>query len=104
MCDWTPALRARLAGLHLAPAREAAIVDELSQHLDDRRQELIAGGLAPAAATRATFAELEQATLLAPRLAALRQAQSQPPAQPGVPGRRPLSGLWLDLRHALRTL
>jgi hypothetical protein len=52
MHDWTAEVRARLASLRLSPEREASIIDELSQHLDDRRQELIAGGLEPEIATR----------------------------------------------------
>ena len=36
MPDWSAHLRTRLAPLRLSPAREAEIVDELSQHLDDR--------------------------------------------------------------------
>lgn len=75
MPDWTSELHARLRSLRLSPAREMSIVDELSQHLEDRRQELIAGGAEPDAATQLTRDELERADLLAPRLAALRQAQ-----------------------------
>jgi hypothetical protein len=33
--DWQRELRARLASLGLTPTREAAIVEELSLHLDD---------------------------------------------------------------------
>ena len=46
MRSWTPELRARLASLRLTPEREAAIIEEPSQHLDDRREEMIAGGRA----------------------------------------------------------
>jgi len=35
MPDWKPEIRRRLAKLNLSPAREAAIVEELAQHLDD---------------------------------------------------------------------
>jgi hypothetical protein len=38
-------VRGRLSGLRLSPTREAEIVEELSQHLDDRYRELIAGGI-----------------------------------------------------------
>jgi putative ABC transport system permease protein len=48
--DWQGEIRHRLAGLKLAPVREAEIVEELSQHLDDRYEELIALGNAPATA------------------------------------------------------
>jgi hypothetical protein len=40
--DWTIALRSRLATLRLGPAREAEIVEELSQHLDERYQDAVA--------------------------------------------------------------
>jgi len=40
--EWARELRARLSSLQLPPAREAEIIEELSQHLDDRLQELIA--------------------------------------------------------------
>ena len=44
---WRREVRTRLAGLHLSPAREAEIVDELSEHLEDRWRELISSGAAP---------------------------------------------------------
>ena len=40
MPDWTEHLRPRLASLSLSPAREAEIIEELSQHLDQRYDEL----------------------------------------------------------------
>jgi hypothetical protein len=44
MPDWPQHVRPRLASLRLSPTRENEIVEELSQHLDDRYRELIAGG------------------------------------------------------------
>src|SRR5437762_2938145 len=41
MPDWRPEISARLAGLKLEPTREAEIVGELSQHLDDRYAVLL---------------------------------------------------------------
>ena len=104
MRDWKAELRPRLASLHLPPAREASILDELSQHLEDRREALIAGGADDETATALTLAELERADLLAPRLGALAQARWQPPPAPGVPNQRALAGAWQDLRYAARTL
>ena len=46
MPDWKKEVRERLAALKLAPAREAEIVEELSQHLEDRYRELLLGGAA----------------------------------------------------------
>jgi hypothetical protein len=44
MPDWKPEIR-RLAPLKPAPAREAEIAEELSQHLEDRYQEFLSRGL-----------------------------------------------------------
>jgi predicted permease len=105
MHEWTSELRARLASLHLSPAREAAIVEELSQHLDDRRQELIAGGATPESATARILAELGTANRLTDRIGTLRQAHVRPPMVPGTSSRRHrFSGLSQDFRYAVRTL
>ena len=56
MPDWAPHVRARLASLRLSPTRETEIVDELSQHLEDRYRELIAEGTSPDEATRLALA------------------------------------------------
>lgn len=53
MPEWKPELLRRLARLGLAPAREAEIADELSQHLEDCYQELLASGQSEDAAFRA---------------------------------------------------
>jgi len=100
MRSWTPELRARLASLRLTPEREAAIIEELSQHLDDRREEMIAGGLTADDATAAILMELRNASQLTARLGSLRQAHTPTPPQPGAR----FSGLWQDLRYAFRTL
>jgi hypothetical protein len=49
MSDWKPEIRWRLAGLKLEPTREAAIVEELAQYLDDYCAELLADGATEAA-------------------------------------------------------
>jgi hypothetical protein len=41
MPDWKPEIRRRLANLQLPPTREAAIVEELAQHLDESYAELL---------------------------------------------------------------
>ena len=104
MHDWASEIRPRLASLRLSPAREASIVDELSQHLADRRQELIVAGVEPDTATALTRAEFERADLLAPRLGTLRQAHWHASPPPGVAGGGVFTGLWQDLRYTWRTL
>ena len=42
--DWAPEIRARLTSLRLTPVRESEIIDELVQHVEERRRELVAAG------------------------------------------------------------
>src|SRR6185295_17557409 len=100
--DWTRPLRDRLAGLKLAPTREVEIIDELSTHLDDRYEELVAGGATPADARRLALAELRDEDLLARRLSPLRQAHVHEPPPPGTPNRHLMGDLVQDIRYALR--
>ena len=58
MPEWKQEIRTRLASLKLEPTREAEIVGELAQHLDDRYTELLAGGATRGDAARAALAEL----------------------------------------------
>jgi len=68
MHDWTKRLHKRLAGLRLDPAREAEIVEELAQHLDERYRELRERGLDDAAASEAVSQELRDGDILAANL------------------------------------
>ena len=102
MPEWADEVRARLASLRLAPTREAEIVEELSQHLDDRYHELIAGGASPDEAQRAALAALRSSAALAQHLTPLRQAQAPPPITPGATSGHALGDLWQDARHAMR--
>ena len=99
---WAREVRTRLASLRLSPTREAEIVDELSQHLDDRYRELIAGGASPDEARRLTLAEFRSGNALAQHMAPLRQAHAPPPITPGAPTGQWLTDLWQDLRYAAR--
>jgi putative ABC transport system permease protein len=101
--DWAREVRTRLAPLRLSPTREADIVDELSQHLDDRYRELRAGGASDADATRLTLAEFREGNLLARYMAPLRQSNTMSSSTPeSAPGRL-LPDVWQDLRYATRT-
>ena len=44
MPDWKAEIGRRLAGVNLEPSREAAIIEELAQYLDDCHAELLASG------------------------------------------------------------
>ena len=86
-------------GSRLSPTREAEIVDELSQHLDDRYRELIAGGASPEEAASRTLADFQRDNVLAQKMSSLRQAHAPAPITPGAPTGHVLSDFWQDLRY-----
>ena len=45
MPDWPREIRATIARLEMDPAQEASLVEELSQHLTDRYNELRGNGM-----------------------------------------------------------
>jgi predicted permease len=102
--DWRPALRERLAGFALSPAREAEVVLEMAQHLDDRYAELIAGGVPLTEAFERTREELRRMNLPARGFGALRQANTPRPLLPAPHRASLVGGLWHDARQAVRSL
>ena len=104
MPEWAGHVRPRLSALHLSPEREAEIVEELSQHLDDRWREFIAGGASPDEAARLALADFREEHLLARYMAPLRQAHLPPQITPGAPRGHFFSDLRDDLRYGLRQL
>ena len=104
MPDWTAHLRPRLSPLALSPAREAEIVEELSQHLDQRYDELRSAGTDDADARRLALEELLDTDALGDHMRSLRQAHSTPPLNPGAHGGSLVDDLLQDLRHTTRVL
>ena len=104
MPEWRDDIRRRLASLTLPPEREAAIVDELSQHLEDHYRELVAAGTEPAEAERLARSDFQAGNVLANYIATLRIAVAPAPAVPAAPSRNILAGLWQDMRYAARSL
>jgi predicted permease len=104
MPDWSREIRERLAGLAVDPAREASVVEEIAQHLEDRCAELIAGGASPEAARKSALDELAGSPALAKALseALPRPAPSRVP--PPEHGGGFLSGLANDFRYGARRL
>src|SRR5688572_15591799 len=101
--DWARHVRSRLSSLRLSPAREHEIVEELSQHLDDRWRELVAGGTLEDEATRLALAEFREGNLLAKYMAPLQQAQTTAPIVPGATTGYVVRDVWHDLQYATRT-
>ena len=104
MPNWQRDLNVLLAGLHLGPAREAEIVEELSQHLDDRYEELRTAGSSDAEARRLALAELSDGGGLADRMQALSQAHTSAPIVYGRSNGGWLRGLREDVRYAARIM
>jgi putative ABC transport system permease protein len=103
MPDWTARLRVRLGALRLHPAREAEIVEEIAQHLDERYAELRSQGVDEDDAQRLAVGELDPDTL-ADWLRPLRQANLPPPLTPAAPTPSRLGGIAQDVRYAWRML
>src|SRR5213594_2371885 len=98
MPDWRYAIARRLEGLRLAPTREAELIEELSQHLDDGYHELRAGGASEDAARRDALAELDDGDLVR-ELSGIERMPPEPLALGGAATTRGfLGGLWQDLR------
>src|SRR5688500_5276175 len=104
MPEWTEHLRPRLALLRLSPSREEEIIEELSQHLDQRYEELLGGGRSEADARRLAIEELLEPDALAVHMRSLRQAHVPAPITSGAPNGFLLGDLWQDLRYAARML
>jgi predicted permease len=105
MPEWKQEIRSRLASLKLEPIREQEIVDEISQHLDDRYKELIAGGATRTEASQAALAELDKSEALTQSLLQLEQSVEREPLVPGTNTRsNMLADLWQDLRFGARML
>ena len=96
MPDWKAVVRERLAGLNLNGAREAEIVEELAQDLEDRYSELRARGASEAEAQRLAREVLGQSELLAAELRRRDRAPFEPAG--------PFSGIRQDLRLAFRNI
>ena len=105
MPEWKDEIKNRLAGLNLAPAREAEIVEELAQHLEDRYAELLSGGAAAEEAYRAALAELSESEVLTRELRRVERPAPRESVLLGSNRRNSMLGdIWQDLRHAVRTL
>lgn len=103
MPDWKEEIRRRLSRLNLEPTREAAIVEELAQHLEDRYAELLAGGASQDKASLAALAELNESETLQrePRRLTIPGIER---AVLGAGRKNMISDFAQDLRYGLRLL
>jgi len=103
MLDFREAIRQQLASLKLAPAREAEILEELTQHAGDRYEELLIAGRTPEEAYRDALAEVCASDLLTCGLRRVERPTSNPTVLGGG-GNNPLTDVWPDVRYGLRSM
>jgi predicted permease len=104
MPEWKPEIRQRLASLKLEPTREAAIVEELAQHIDDCYAELLAGGATEDQAYGEALAELNESERLPQEMRQVERPVRHEPVVLGAGRADMLNDIWQDLRYGLRAL
>src|SRR5215813_9268698 len=104
MREFRDAVAKRLAGLKLAPEREAEIIEELVAHLEDRHRELVAGGKSPVEALQIVLADLGRQDVLGRALRSTEQRVDPDAHVFGAQRSDWLRDLWHDFRYGLRTL
>jgi macrolide transport system ATP-binding/permease protein len=103
--EWKQEIRRQLAKLKLAPEREAEIVEELAQHLEDRYDELLSAGTTEQEASRVALLELSESDVLIKELKLVeRPAVTEPVALGENRGSNMIADLWQDLRYGIRVL
>lgn len=100
MHDWRTQIEGRLSRLGMEPAKEAAMVEEWVQHLQDRYEELMNAGVPEPEAYRAALAELKESDLNALRPVPVDHSI---PAGATAKGNI-LADIWMDVRFGLRTM
>ncbi|MCP9495921.1 MAG: ABC transporter permease [Pyrinomonadaceae bacterium MAG19_C2-C3] len=105
MPDWKEEIRRRLSGLRLSPTREAEIVEELAQHLDDRYEGLLLGGATKEEAYQVVLLELTEGDVLVQELRGVEISVRHESIVLGERRRMSMSeDFWQDLRYGLRML
>jgi len=105
MPDWKAEVTRRLESLHLDPTREAVIVEELSQHLEDRYTELISAGNSEPDACRIVLEELAESELPAASLPrVMRESTDNMPPPASMPSGNLFSDLLRDVKYGLRSM
>jgi len=105
MPDFKAEITVRLSELQISPAREAEIVEELSQHLEQEYERAVSGGASEEEARNKVLEELNTADLLRRELKNVEHRVSKDPTTSGTRSKVNLvSDLGQDVRYALRML
>ena len=105
MPDWKKIVRDRIVPLRLEGAAESNLIEEVSQHLEDRYHELCVGGISESEAYQKTIAELDDLHPLEPKLERTPRLGKYDavPVGDSRPG-NVVEDLWRDLCYAFRTM
>jgi putative ABC transport system permease protein len=103
MPEWKQEIRRRLANLKLAPTREAAIVEEVEQHLADFYAEELTAGATEAQAYQRSLAELDNNAMLWRELRHAERHSGNVVVE-STRRRNVIANLWQDLRFGSRML
>jgi predicted permease len=105
MPEWKLEIERHLAGLHIDPAGQPAIIEELSQHLEDCYQECLAAGADQESARRSALSELSNPKRLFASLQSAGRAASPEAIPVGDSSTGKIfSDFTRDLRYAGRSL
>lgn len=104
MLDWKQEIEQRLASLKLEPSREAEIVEELAQHLEDHYTTMLSGGVPEEEARSAALEALADSEFLARELGRVERPVPQEPVVLGAGRNNMISDVWHDLRYGLRIM
>src|SRR5436189_3148693 len=105
MPDFKVEFRARLAEIGLSPVREAEILEELSQHLEEEYERALSWGTSEEEARQQVLEQLNTPDLLQRELKHVEQRGEKNPIELGTAGKiNVFADLRQDLRYGLRTL
>jgi len=114
MRDWADTVREKLAGLELDVHREAEVVEELAQDLEQRFGEALERGATESQAEAEALAELQGTEVLAREIARIERGLRPPQPRdharlgaglaPGRQGGHVFADSWHDLRYGVRML
>ena len=103
MLDWSKEIEVAVAPLNLSAAREAEVVEELNQHLNDRSEELLSSGIGEEQVYRILKQDLADGKLVAGLKATARETSAPIPIGREKRGRL-LFCIWDDLQFGARLL
>jgi putative ABC transport system permease protein len=105
MPDFKTEIRRLIEELNLSPEHEAEIVEELSQHLEERFEKAVSEGASEEEAKQLALEELIQPHSLGSQLRRVKMPSRPPPATIGAnKTRQRFAGFWDDIRFGVRML